>query len=160
MLSRSTPFLPTLNALRNGEVDLLRYVNDLCDRIDAGEEQIHALIPETNRRARLLHDAEKLLKQFPDPRSRPLLFGVPIGVKDIFNVDGFVTRGGSKLPPELFAGPEASSVTALRIAGALILGKTVTCEFALFEPGPTRNPHNPAHTPGGSSSGSAAAVAV
>jgi Asp-tRNA(Asn)/Glu-tRNA(Gln) amidotransferase A subunit family amidase len=55
-------------------------------------------------------------------------------------------------------GSEAPSVTALRQAGALILGKTVTTEFAYFAPGPTRNPHNPAHTPGGSSSGSAAAV--
>ena len=51
-------------------------------------------------------------------------------------------------------------MTLLRRAGALVLGKTVTTEFAYFEPGPTRNPHNPAHTPGGSSSGSAAAVAA
>ncbi len=60
----------------------------------------------------------------------------------------------------MFAGPEAASVTAVRRAGALILGKTVTTEFAFFAPGPTRNPHNLDHTPGGSSSGSAAAVAV
>src|SRR5690606_25275669 len=57
-------------------------------------------------------------------------------------------------------GPEAEVVTALRRAGALILGKTVTTEFAYFQPGPTRNPHHPDHTPGGSSSGSAAAVAA
>jgi Asp-tRNA(Asn)/Glu-tRNA(Gln) amidotransferase A subunit family amidase len=75
-------------------------------------------------------------------------------------VDGFVTRAGSQAPPELFAGPEAACVQQLRAAGALILGKTVTTEFAYFEPGPTRNPHNLAHTPGGSSSGSAAAVAA
>jgi Asp-tRNA(Asn)/Glu-tRNA(Gln) amidotransferase A subunit family amidase len=64
------------------------------------------------------------------------------------------------LPPELFAGPEAALVTRLRELGAVILGKSVTTEFAYFEPGPTRNPRNPAHTPGGSSSGSAAAVAA
>jgi Asp-tRNA(Asn)/Glu-tRNA(Gln) amidotransferase A subunit family amidase len=64
------------------------------------------------------------------------------------------------VPPELFAGPEAICVQQLRAAGALIVGKTVTTEFAFFEPGPTRNPHNLAHTPGGSSSGSAAAVAA
>jgi Asp-tRNA(Asn)/Glu-tRNA(Gln) amidotransferase A subunit family amidase len=75
-------------------------------------------------------------------------------------VEGFVTRAGSGLPPVLFAGAEASCVTALRRAGALILGKTVTTEFAYFEPGPTRNPHRLTHTPGGSSSGSAAAVAA
>jgi len=83
-----------------------------------------------------------------------------VGIKDIFHVDGFVTRAGTRVPPERFAGPEAASVALLREAGALIAGKTVTTEFAYFEPGPTRNPHNPAHTPGGSSSGSAAAVAA
>ena len=61
---------------------------------------------------------------------------------------------------ELFAGPEAACVQKLRDAGAMILGKSVTTEFAYFEPGPTRNPHNLSHTPGGSSSGSAAAVAA
>jgi Asp-tRNA(Asn)/Glu-tRNA(Gln) amidotransferase A subunit family amidase len=81
-------------------------------------------------------------------------------VKDIFRVDGFETRCGSELPPELFAGAEAKCVTTLRKAGALILGKTVTTEFAYLEPGPTRNPRNLEHTPGGSSSGSAAAVAA
>jgi Asp-tRNA(Asn)/Glu-tRNA(Gln) amidotransferase A subunit family amidase len=88
------------------------------------------------------------------------LFGLVIGVKDIFHVDGFTTRAGSKVPPEAIQGEEAESVTLLKEAGALVLGKTVTTEFAYFAPGPTRNPHNPAHTPGGSSSGSAAAVAA
>ena len=83
-----------------------------------------------------------------------------MGVKDIIRVDGFPTRAGSRLPPHLFAGPQAACVTALRRAGALVLGKTVTTEFAGFEPGPTANPHRPGHTPGGSSSGSAAAVAA
>jgi Asp-tRNA(Asn)/Glu-tRNA(Gln) amidotransferase A subunit family amidase len=73
-------------------------------------------------------------------------------------VNGFETRAGSQLPVNLLQGPEAAAVTRLRQAGALILGKTVTTEFAYFAPGPTRNPHNPMHTPGGSSSGSAAAV--
>src|SRR5439155_19212153 len=80
--------------------------------------------------------------------------------KDIMRVDGLPTTGGSRLPPEALAGPESACVTGLRQAGALILGKTVSTEFAYFGPGPTRNPHNPAHTPGGSSSGSAAGVAA
>src|SRR6185436_18009180 len=63
-------------------------------------------------------------------------------------------------PSDLLQGEEAKSVTRLKEAGALIFGKTVTTEFAYFSPGPTRNPHNPEHTPGGSSSGSAAAVAA
>src|SRR5262249_2824459 len=90
----------------------------------------------------------------------PSLYGVLIGVKDIFRATGFPTRAGSRLPPELLAGDEASCVTLLKSRGALILGKTVTAEFAYIDPGPTRNPYNLDHTPGGSSSGSAAAVAA
>jgi len=85
---------------------------------------------------------------------------MPVGVKDIFHVDGFPTRGGSRVPPDVLAGPQAACVAALLDAGAVILGKTVTAEFAFLAPGPTGNPHNLAHTPGGSSSGSAAAVAA
>ncbi len=83
-----------------------------------------------------------------------------VGIKDIIAVDGFETRCGSALPPELFDWPQASCVTRLLAAGGVILGKTVTTEFAYYEPGPTRNPRKLTHTPGGSSSGSAAAVAA
>jgi Asp-tRNA(Asn)/Glu-tRNA(Gln) amidotransferase A subunit family amidase len=79
-------------------------------------------------------------------------------VKDIFNVDGFETRAGTRLPATEFEGPEAVCVSRLKQAGALILGKTVTAEFAYIAAGVTRNPHHEEHTPGGSSSGSAAAV--
>lgn len=149
----------TLEKLRRGERDLVTYVGELCDRIEADEPDLHALVPGTYERRRVLAEASELQHRFPNPAGRPPLYGVPIGVKDIFRVDGFPTRCGAELPPELFAGPEAPCVTALKGAGALIVGKTVTTEFAYFEPGPTRNPHNPAHTPGGSSSGSAAGVA-
>ena len=110
--------------------------------------------------ARLREDAAALERRFPRAEDRPPLYGVLVGVKDIFHVDGFVTRAGSRLPPERLQGPEAECVSRLKRAGALILGKTVTTEFAYFSPGPTRNPRNPDHTPGGSSSGSAAAVAA
>jgi Asp-tRNA(Asn)/Glu-tRNA(Gln) amidotransferase A subunit family amidase len=150
----------TAAALHTDELDLLSYINQLCDRIDASEPHIQALLPETGRRARLLHEAQKLQMRFPDPASRPSLFGIPVGIKDIFRVDGFPTRAGSQLPVELFKGPESDCVRALRSAGALILGKTATTEFAYFEPGPTRNPRNLDYSPGGSSSGSAAAVAA
>jgi Asp-tRNA(Asn)/Glu-tRNA(Gln) amidotransferase A subunit family amidase len=83
-----------------------------------------------------------------------------VGVKDIFHVDGFATHAGSAVPAEELAGPQAAAVTRLRDAGAVVLGKTVTTEFAYFAPGPTRNPAAPGRTPGGSSSGSAAAVAA
>jgi Asp-tRNA(Asn)/Glu-tRNA(Gln) amidotransferase A subunit family amidase len=78
----------------------------------------------------------------------------------VISADGLQTRAGSGLPPEILAGPEATVVQRLRAAGALVAGKTVTAEFAMTAPGPTRNPHDRRHTPGGSSSGSAAAVAA
>jgi len=109
---------------------------------------------------RLHDDADTLVLTYPDLIKRPILFGALVGVKDIFQVEGFITQAGSRLPSNLLQGTEAASVTRLKEVGALIFGKTVTTEFAYFFPGPTRNPHNSEHTPGGSSSGSAAAVAA
>ena len=87
------------------------------------------------------------------------LAGIPVGIKDIIETADYPTENGS----QIFAGrrsvKDASVVSQLRAAGAIILGKTVTTELAFFGPGKTKNPRNPAHTPGGSSSGSAAAVA-
>lgn len=160
MLIAPTPLAATATALRNGELDMLTYINEICDRIDVSEPFISALLPETNRRTRLLNEASTLEARFPDPARRPPLYGIPLGVKDLFPVDGFPTRAGSQLPEKLFIGSEAHCVTMLRNAGTLIVGKTITAEFAWIEPGPTRNPHNLNHTPGGSSSGSAAAVAA
>ncbi|MEI2414745.1 amidase [Orrella sp. JC864] len=88
------------------------------------------------------------------------LAGVPFGVKDVIDVAGMPTRSGSPATPSEPKPLDATCVLLLRQAGAVPIGKTVTAEFAYSAPGPTRNPHNPAHTPGGSSSGSAAAVAA
>ena len=101
-----------------------------------------------------------MCSKHPNLKDRPDLFGLLIGVKDIFHIDGFQTFAGSRLPANIITGQEAECVAELKKAGVLILGKTVTTEFAYFAPGPTKNPHNPVHTPGGSSSGSAAAVAA
>jgi Asp-tRNA(Asn)/Glu-tRNA(Gln) amidotransferase A subunit family amidase len=160
LLVASAPLAVTAASLRNGELDLLMYIDQTCNRIETNEPLIHALLPEQNRRTRLMAEARELQARFPDPPSRPPLYGILLGVKDVFCVNGFPTRAGSQLPPELFEGPEATCVTLLRDAGALALNKTISTEFAYFEPGPTRNPHNLNHTPGGSSSGSAAAVAA
>jgi Asp-tRNA(Asn)/Glu-tRNA(Gln) amidotransferase A subunit family amidase len=159
-LINSNPLSSVAAALRSGERDLFDMIEQACDRLDALDRQIQAFLPEANRRARLRREAEVLMQQYPDPENRSALYGVLMGVKDMFRVDGFETRAGSELPAALFDGPEAACVRALRKAGALVLGKTVSTEFAYFEPGPTRNPHNLDHTPGGSSSGSAAAVAA
>ena len=88
------------------------------------------------------------------------LHGVPVGIKDIFDTGDMPTEFGSKLWAGRTPRRDAAAVARLRAAGAVILGKTVTTEYAYFNPGKTRNPHNPDHTPGGSSSGSAAAVAA
>lgn len=140
--------------------DAREYLENLCKKIDKKDVHIKAMLPEKNRVERLIREYENLEKAFPGPKKRPPLFGVPVGVKDIIHVKGFETKAGSELPSKLFKGKEASLVKRLKRAGALILGKTVTTEFAYFEPGPTRNPHNTEHSPGGSSSGSAAAVAA
>ena len=130
------------------------------ERVEAVEAVVQAFVPEPGRAERLESEAKAIAERWPDPAARPPLYGLPVGIKDVIHVDGLPTRGGSALPPEALAGPQAEVVTRLREAGALIAGKTVTAEFAVLAPGPTRNPHNPAHTPGGSSSGSAAAVAA
>jgi len=146
--------------LQEKELTPEKLIDELCDKLDKWDTKIHAFLPENNRRERLHNELEQIYQKFPDQETRPILFGIPIGIKDIFRVDGFPTKAGSKLPSKLFSGKEATCLTKLKNAGALILGKTVTTEFAYFEPGPTKNPHNLEHTPGGSSSGSAAAVAA
>jgi Asp-tRNA(Asn)/Glu-tRNA(Gln) amidotransferase A subunit family amidase len=88
------------------------------------------------------------------------LHGVPVAIKDIFDTADMPTENGSVLHAGRTPSRDATVVTKLRAAGAVIMGKTVTTEFAFLSPGKTRNPHNPEHTPGGSSSGSAAAVAA
>jgi len=122
------------------------------------EPSVLAFVPEENRFERLQKEAKRIVSRYPDPKNRPPLFGMLVGVKDNIHVDGFITRAGTRLPPAELQGREGESITKLKNAGALILGKTVTTEFAYFEPGPTRNPYHPEHTPGGSSSGSAASV--
>ena len=91
--------------------------------------------------------------------SRPL-HGVPVGIKDIIDTADMPTTYGSPIYADHQTAWDAACVALLRQAGAVIMGKTVSTEFAMYEPGKTANPHNPAHTPGGSSSGSAAAVAA
>lgn len=154
------PSLPeVVDAIRDGSTSVAGHLADVLARIDAWEPEIRSLLPEDGRADRLREQADRLDRN-ATPTADLALRGSILGVKDIFRVDGFATHAGSRLPAELFAGPQADAVTTLLDDGALVLGKTVTTEFAYFAPGPTRNPHNPAHTPGGSSSGSAAAVAA
>ena len=160
MTTHPAPLADVARSLRSGRLTATDYVERVCDRLDERESEIRAFVPESSRRDRLLDAAADLDSRYHDPADRGPLHGVPVGMKDIFHVGGFPTRAGSGLSPDLLTGPEAPVVTRLRRAGALVCGKTHTTEFAYFDPAPTRNPHDLDHTPGGSSSGSAAAVAA
>ncbi len=133
-------------------------VRALLDRIERVEPKVRAwarLLPEAAlAEARRLEELQ-VKGEFCGP-----LHGVPIGLKDIIFTAGVETAAGSEVLAGFVPGYDATVTARLKAAGAIILGKTVTTEFAMFEPGPTRNPWNPEHTPGGSSSGSAAAVAA
>ena len=142
----------SIGAWQQESLDIDSALERLQQRVSAQEPRIQALVEEEGRFDRLRSD---IATSQPGPLTR-----VPIGIKDIFHVEGLETRAGSRLPVAELSGDEADSVAALKRAGGVILGKTVSTEFAYFAPGPTGNPHNPAHTPGGSSSGSAAAVAA
>ena len=145
---------------RTGERQILDRLTQMENYLAAREPSVRALIPQHARFERLRLETEALTARSSDQAKPPSLPGPSVGVKDIFRVDGMPTQAGSRLPGSEFQGEQAETVTQLKNAGNLVLGKTVTTEFAYFTPGPTRNPHNPDHTPGGSSSGSAAAVAA
>ncbi len=128
-----------------------RAVVDMCaEAIAAREGEIGAFTALDIEGAR--RDADSLA-------AMPLR-GLPVGMKDIFDTVDFPTAYGSPIYAGHRPKADAAMVMAVRRAGGVILGKTVTTEFASLQPAGTRNPHNPAHTPGGSSSGSAAAIAA
>ncbi|MBV7482617.1 amidase [Bordetella sp. BOR01] len=138
--------------VRAGLDDPLDTARHALQAIARREPDIHAWA-HVESEAALAETARNMNRQGP-------LAGVPFGVKDIIDVAAMPTRCGSPATAATCAAFDAGSVGLLRAAGAVPLGKTVTTEFAFRRPGPTRNPHAPQHTPGGSSSGSAAAVAA
>jgi Asp-tRNA(Asn)/Glu-tRNA(Gln) amidotransferase A subunit family amidase len=143
-------------AIARGEITSEALVGACLDRIAALEPQVQAwafLDPDRAlAQAKAADDARKTGKGIGP------LHGVPVGIKDIIDTADMPTEHGSEFYKGNQPDTDAACVAALRSAGAVILGKTVTCELATFIPSKTRNPHNHAHTPGGSSAGSAAAV--
>ncbi|HZM33941.1 MAG TPA: amidase [Burkholderiales bacterium] len=145
-------------AIRDGAISAEQLVEACLARIREADSAVQAwahLDPEhalAQARARDLDRREG--------RATGPLHGVPVGVKDIIDTLDYPTEDGTVLHAGRTPSNDATVVAMLRAAGAVILGKTVTTECAYFSPGKTRNPHNPEHTPGGSSSGSAAAVAA
>ena len=131
------------------------------------EDLVRACLDRVAERDREIHafahiDADSALALARSLDAGPVrgpLHGLPLGVKDLFDTADMPTTYGSPIYAGQRPAADAAAVALCREAGALVLGKTVTTEFAYFHPGPTCNPHHSGHTPGGSSSGSAAAVA-
>ena len=147
--------LDTLRAYREGRATVQDYVASCSQRVASLEPRIQAW--EWFDASRAMAEAEEraggILQDLP-------LFGIPVGVKDIIATRGIPTRYGSRIFANNVPTHSAWIVRRLEALGGLVMGKTVTTEFAYRQPGKTRNPWNTAHTPGGSSSGSAAAVAA
>jgi aspartyl-tRNA(Asn)/glutamyl-tRNA(Gln) amidotransferase subunit A len=144
--------------LRYKSFSALELMQACLDQIDRRESVVKAWV--TIDREAALASAEQADLELARDRATPgPLHGIPFGVKDIFDVAGMPTTAGTEAYPLRVAEKDATSVARLKSAGAIVLGKTVTTAFAMGDAGPTTNPWNSAHTPGGSSSGSAAAVA-
>ena len=147
-------------AIAEGSLSPLDLVERCLARIDEVESEVHAWVGVDAEGARAT--ARLLAREAAEGRLRGPLHGVPVAVKDVIDVEGVPTRANS--PARAGAAParlDATVVARLRAEGAIVLGKVHTTEFAYFESvPPTRNPYDPARTPGGSSGGSAAAVAA
>jgi len=143
--------------IRSGSLSPRELLAACVSRIDALEGRVHAWV--TLDREGAEKAAARLEQECARGKVRSPLHGIPIGVKDIFYTKGLRTSGGSRFLHDFVPDFDATAVARLREAGAIVLGKTVTTEYACFDPAETRNPWNLEHTPGGSSSGSAAAVA-
>ncbi len=144
--------------LRSRSFSALDLMQSCLDRISERESVVKAwVMVDSDAALEAAEQADHLMAR-ADARPGPL-HGIPIGIKDIFDVAGMPTAGGTEAYPVRVADQDAASVARLKAAGAIVVGKTVTTAYAMGDAGPTTNPWNSAHTPGGSSSGSAAAVA-
>ena len=144
--------------IARGMVSAEEYVAACLERIAAVDREVHAFVHIDPEHA--LKQARELDRKKANGERIGPLHGIPVGIKDIFDTADYPTECGSPILAGRRPQADATSVRRLREAGAVIIGKTVTTEFAYFHPGKTRNPRDLERTPGGSSSGSAAAVAA
>jgi len=144
--------------IRRGTLSPVALVEACLERIRALDGTLEAWVHVDEKGA--LAVARERARESERAAVRGPLHGIPFAVKDIFDVAGLPTTAGARAFAHRRPGDDAASVALLRAAGAIVLGKTHTTQFAYRDPAPTRNPWNRAHTPGGSSSGSAAAVAA
>ena len=143
--------------IRDRKLSPVELTESILHRIEGLEPQLKAWVYLD--RETVLADAEQKKAELESGASPGPLHGVPIGVKDIYYTAGIPTTACSKVYADFVPTYDATTLVLLKRAGAIMLGKTVTTEFATLDPSPTLNPWNPAHTPGGSSSGSAVSVA-
>src|ERR1700678_3545253 len=155
---RMQPFLPTTANFARGKDSPRAFLERCIAQLEAWEPKIGAFVTLNLAAARTAADRSTNRWRAGKPLSP--IDGMPIGIKDIIETIDMATENGSPLFAGFSSQRDAASVAALREAGAVIVGKTVTTEFAWMHPRATRNPWDPMRTPGGSSSGSAAAVAV
>ena len=150
--------LEAAGRIAGGEMSAEDYIGACLQRIAAVEDKVHAFVHLDADAA--LRQARALDERRRNGKPLGVLHGVPVGIKDIFDTADYPTECGSPLFKGRRPVRDCTAVARLRAAGAVIIGKTVTTECAYFHPGATRNPHDLERTPGGSSSGSAAAVAA
>jgi Asp-tRNA(Asn)/Glu-tRNA(Gln) amidotransferase A subunit family amidase len=152
------PYLPATAHFASGQDSPRAFLERCLAALEAWEPTIGAFVTLNVAAARTAADESS--KRWRSGKPLSAIDGMPIGIKDIIETIDMPTQNGSPLFAGFRSERDGASVAALREAGAVIVGKTVTTEFAATEPRGTRNPWDPARTPGGSSSGSAAAVAV
>jgi len=155
---QAKPFLAAAGQFAGGQDTPRAYLERCLETLAAWEPKIGAFVCTNIDGSRAAADASSM--RWRDNKPLSAIDGMPIGIKDIIETADMPTGMGSPLFDGWSSGRDAAAVAALREAGAVILGKTVTTEFAATEPRGTRNPWDPGRTPGGSSSGSAAAVAA
>lgn len=153
---RDLTIVQAAREMRAGELTAEALVLSCLERIETREPEIQAWVYVDREHA--LRTAREMDEDAKEGRWRGPLHGIPLGLKDIIDVQGMETRGGTEAYPARTAQRDAGCVARLREAGSIMLGKTQTTAFAFYDPAVTRNPWNPAHTPGGSSAGSGAAV--
>ena len=146
-----------VQSLKKGEFTCEELVTNYIDHINKYEKNVEAW--EFFDETLILEQAKKLDQDHQLGKVHGDLHGVPVGIKDIFDTENMPTSDGTEIHKENPSWNDCTVVSKLKQAGAIIMGKTVTTELAYYSPGKTKNPHDPTRTPGGSSSGSAAAVA-
>jgi Asp-tRNA(Asn)/Glu-tRNA(Gln) amidotransferase A subunit family amidase len=146
-----------VQSLKKGEITSEELVKSYIEQIKKKEKDVEAW--EFFDQELVLKQAKKLDEVHQSGKVQGDLHGVPVGIKDIFDTEDMPTTDGTEIHKKNPSWNDCTVVSKLKQAGAIIMGKTVTTELAYYSPGKTKNPHDVTRTPGGSSSGSAAAVA-